>query len=101
VKPGDNLNVIARKHETTLAALLKLNDIKIGKPLYVGRKILIEAGATEPAAGKPLKKYTVKKGDTMFSLAKSCSITIEELRRINNMSESDSLLLGQKIKLPQ
>lgn len=106
VKPGDNLNAIARKHETTLAALLKLNHIKIGDPLYVGRKILIEAGKIESGkpeatSGKSLKKYTVKKGDTMFSLAKSCSITVTELRRINNMSESDSLLLGQKIKLPQ
>lgn len=101
VKPGDNLNAIARKHETTLAGLLKLNHIKIDDPLYVGRKILVPVGAPEPGAGKSLKRYTVKKGDTMFSLAKSCSITVEELRRINNMSDADSLLLGQKIKLPQ
>jgi len=101
VKPGDNLNTIARKHETTLAVLLKLNNIKIDDPLYVGRKILVPSGAPEPVARKSLKRYTVKKGDTMFSLAKSCSVTVEELRRINNMSDADSLLLGQKIKLPQ
>lgn len=101
VKRGDSLNAIARKHGTTLTALLNLNHLKINDPLYIGRKILVPSGAPEPAAGKLLKRYTVKKGDTMFSLAKGCFITVEELRRINNMSDSDSLLSGQKIKLPQ
>lgn len=45
--------------------------------------------------------YTVKKGDTIYSLAKSNSITIDELRKLNNMQENAPLLLGQKIKLPQ
>ncbi len=44
--------------------------------------------------------YTVKKGDTIFSLARGNSITIDELRRLNNMKDSDHLLLGQKIRLP-
>ncbi|MGV8059557.1 MAG: N-acetylmuramoyl-L-alanine amidase [Smithellaceae bacterium] len=44
--------------------------------------------------------YTVKKGDTLFSLAKSSSITIDELRKLNHMKGSDPLLLGQKIRLP-
>lgn len=44
--------------------------------------------------------YTVKKGDTVYSLAKSNSITIDELRKLNNMHENAPLLLGQKIKLP-
>jgi N-acetylmuramoyl-L-alanine amidase len=45
--------------------------------------------------------YTVKKGDTLYSLAKSNSLTIEELRKLNNMQENAPLILGQKIKLPQ
>ncbi len=101
VKRGDNLNAIARKHETSLATLLKLNQMKINDPLYIGRKILVPVAEPETEAVRPLKKYTVKKGDTLFSLAKSSSITIDELRRLNNMTDSDVLLSGQKIKLPQ
>jgi len=101
VKRGDNLNAIARQHETTLATLLKLNRMKLNDPLYVGRKILIPAAVTEPADTKRLKKYTVKKGDTLFALAKSSSITIDELRRLNHMTDDDVLWSGRKIKLPQ
>jgi N-acetylmuramoyl-L-alanine amidase len=101
VKRGDNLNAIAAQYDTNLATLLKLNALKINDPLYVGRKILVPAAEQETADKRPLKKYKVKKGDTLFSLAKSSSITVDELRRINNMTDSDALLLGQKIKLPQ
>jgi N-acetylmuramoyl-L-alanine amidase len=101
VKRGDNLNAIAKQHETSLAVLLKLNRLKINDPLYVGRKILVPATEPETAGLRPLKKYTVKKGDTLFSLAKSSSLTVDELRRLNNMTASDALLSGQKIKLPQ
>jgi len=101
VKRGDNLNAIARQHETSLATLLKLNQLKINDPLIIGRKILIPVVQPETTGVKLLKKYTVKKGDTLFSLAKSNSITVDELRRLNNVTDSDVLFTGQKIKLPQ
>lgn len=101
VKRGDNLNAIARKYETSLAALLKLNNIKKDAPLYVGRKILIPAAESETASARPLKRYTVKKGDTLFSLAKTSAVTVDELRKLNNMTDADVLCLGQRIKLPQ
>ncbi len=100
VKRGDTLHLIAVRHETTLATLLKLNKLKINAPLFVGKKILVPA-ATETASVKPLKRYVVKKGDTLFSLAKSNAISVEELRRLNNMSADEALRLGQKIKVPQ
>jgi LysM repeat protein len=49
---------------------------------------------------KSSRIYTVKKGDTLFLLAKNNSTTIQELLKINNMKSSDPLLYGQKIKLP-
>ena len=101
VRKGESLHAIAQKHETDIATLLVLNKMKINDPLYVGRKILVPAGGEETAGKRRLKKYTVKKGDTLFLLAKSSSITIEELRRINKMTDADVLWVGQKIKLPE
>jgi len=69
--------------------------------LYVGRKILIPVAETDTTDAKPLKEYIVKKGDTLFALAKNNAVTIDELRRLNHMSQDDVLCSGQKIKLPQ
>lgn len=112
IKRGDTLFSVARRFDTKVATILRLNKMKLKENLIVGRKILVPAISAENTAERngskgrqnggtnPSKNYTVKKGDTLFSLAKNNSITIEELRRINNMSASDELLCGQRIKLP-
>jgi N-acetylmuramoyl-L-alanine amidase len=43
VKKGDTLDKIAHKHQTSTAALLKMNHIKQHEPLYVDRELKIEA----------------------------------------------------------
>lgn len=101
VKKGDSLHKIARERQTSLAELLKLNRINAEDSLFVGRKILVPAPPADLAGARGLKDYTVKKGDTLFALAKISSITIDELRRINHMTPDDVLWWGKKIKLPQ
>lgn len=101
VKNGDNLSAIARQHEISLSLLLKLNQMKINDPLHVGRKIIVPAVQAEHSGERRLKKYTVQKGDTLFSLAKNNAITVDELCRLNGMMKEDVLLSGQKIKLPK
>jgi len=101
VRKGESLYLIAKKHETGIATLLTLNKMKLNDPLYAGRKILVPAAGEETAGKRRLKKYTVRKGDTLFLLAKSSSVTIEELRRINKMTETDVLRAGQRIRLPE
>jgi LysM repeat protein len=44
------------------------------------------------------KFYTVKKGDTAFSIAKSHGITVRELRELNGL-DFDAIKLGQKLKV--
>jgi len=113
IKRGDTLSSVARQFNTKVSVLLKLNNLKLRDQLVVGWKILVPANKTgdnESAASsqknkysnpkKPSRIYKVKKGDTLFSLAKHNSITVQELCKLNNMKSSDPLLYGQKIKLP-
>lgn len=111
VKEGDSLNKIAKAHQITLGALLKLNEMSMDEPLYVGRILKIkqaEDGADDKKANKTSvqgkKKifvYEVKKGDTLLKIANDCKTDINELLRLNHMKFSDSLLVHQKLKLPK
>ncbi|PZD78662.1 glucosaminidase domain-containing protein [Mesonia sp. K7] len=41
-------------------------------------------------------RYTVKKGDTLYGIAKQHNLTIEELKMLNNLNSND-LAIGQKL----
>ena len=97
IKRGDTLSSVARRFDTTVAILLKLNNLKLRDKIYVGRKILVPLNTT----GKNARRiYTVKKGDTLFSLAKKNTTTIQELLELNNMKREDTLFIGKRIRLP-
>ena len=44
--------------------------------------------------------YKVEKGDTLYSISRKYQITVAELRAANNLSESDVIKVGQKLKIP-
>ena len=112
-REGDSLDKIARRHGTTLGALLKLNKMKINEPLPVGRVVkLRETDADQEKSSTPAvaartgktEKYTyyrVKKGETLELIARRNGTTIQNLQQLNRMKPSDPLLANKKLKLPQ
>jgi N-acetylmuramoyl-L-alanine amidase len=116
IKRGDTLFSVAKHFNTKVATLLELNHLKLKDPLFTGRKILVPVNSTanedlanaastasnnkSHARKKPSKFYTVKKGDTLFLVAKKNSTTVQELLKMNNMKMTDPLFYGLKIKLP-
>jgi len=44
--------------------------------------------------------YVVKKGDSLWKIAKAESVTVGELSRANNMSKTSVLKVGQKLTVP-
>ncbi|MGD1153501.1 MAG: LysM peptidoglycan-binding domain-containing protein [Syntrophales bacterium] len=107
VKRGDTLDKIAKKNNTTIGVLLKLNKMKLQEPLYIGKKLKLphteaNAGEAEKAAGKKSKTYVyrVKKGDTLDKIARQCNTSVSELRRLNQIRRADVLYVDQKLRLP-
>ena len=113
VREGDSLDKIARRHDTTVSALLKLNKMKLNNSLHVGRMVKLketdadrEESSIRTATAKKMKKnkytyYRVKRGETLDMIARRNSTTIQNLRQLNGMKPSDPLLANQKLKLPQ
>ena len=122
VKPGDNLNKIAFAYKITAAEVMAANQLKEGAVLHPGQPLIIPpaktvaktaATAATPAAAAATPKqadipptkttpglYTVKKGDTMTSIAKTYGLSVEDLSKANKSTDPKKLQLGQTLKLP-
>lgn len=94
VKSGDSLWSISKKFDITVDELKKANNLS-SNLLSVGQNLIIpgkEAQATSD-------EYVVKKGDTLYSIARKYNTSVDNLKSINNIT-TDSLAIGQIIKLP-
>lgn len=89
VKKGDVLEKIARTHHTTVDAIMKMNHLtstrlKIGQVLKVTADSQNKTQSTEKSEGSP-KYYTVKKGDSPWTIAVKNHMKVDELLRLNNL----------------
>ena len=92
VQKGDTLYSIAAANNTTVDELKKANNLT-SNILSTGQLLKI------PSALLPESTYIVKKGDSLYSIANKYNTTIDELKRINNLT-SNILSIGQVLKLP-
>jgi LysM repeat protein len=53
-----------------------------------------------PASVTGVHAYVVKKGDSLWKIAKAENITVGELSRANNMTKTSTLKVGQKLSIP-
>ena len=95
VQKGDSLYSIANKLGTTVSELKKENNLttntlQIGEVLRIPTKEIYEGEENV---------YIVQKGDTLYSIAVANNTTVDELKRINNLT-SNILSMGQVLKLP-
>lgn len=95
VMKGDTLYSIAKKLDTTVDELKKINNLdnnilSIGEVIKIPTKT-IDTGETE--------LYQVKAGDTLYGIANKYGITLKELKAINNLT-NDKLAIGQLLNVP-
>ena len=93
VKSGDSLYSIAQKYSTTVSELKQLNNLT-SNLLSIGQVLRL------PTTTTPTNKtYTVKSGDSLYSIAKAYNTTVSELKQLNNLT-SNLLSIGQVLRLP-
>ncbi|MDE5680967.1 MAG: LysM peptidoglycan-binding domain-containing protein [Mailhella sp.] len=108
IQKGDTLYSVAQKHGLTVAELQKMNNGLSPQNLAIGQSILVKAhenyiaSSSKEAPRQNLAKkktYTVKQGDTLYSIAKSHGLSVAELQT-HNKNLSTSISIGQKIVIP-
>ena len=98
VQRNDSLYSIARKFNTTVDELIRLNNLTT-TVLQIGDKLLVSGEPSNIEVPSGDNTYTVKAGDSLYSIAKRYNTTADELKRINNLS-SNMLSIGQVLLLP-
>ena len=91
VQRGDTLRKIAAKFNTTVDAILWVNDIGNPDRIYVGQAIILPAY---------ISTYIVQKGDTLKIIANKYGTTVEKLLGLNPKIKNPNLIyVGQVITL--
>ena len=97
---GDTLSKIARDYNTTVSNLVLLNNISNPNLIYPGQRLIISNSSTlnlGNECGKIL--YTVKRGDTLSSIAAKYNTTVSEIATLNNILNPNLIYAGSIIRV--
>jgi len=104
VKKGDTLFSLAKKYNSTIEEILSLNNISDFN-IKDGQIIRIPVKKSDFGTDKALdtrkkysrKVYVVKRGDTLYSIARRLDVSVEHLAKINGLSKNSVLREGMII----
>ena len=92
VKKGDSLYLISQKYDLKIDDLKNWNGLK-SNTIYVGQKLQL----TKPEKNQTTTKtYTVQKGDTLYRVAKTYDVNIDQIKTWNAL-KNNTIYVGQKL----
>ena len=103
VSKGDTLYSIAAKNEISVNDLKKYNNLTSDN-LYIGQELNIPSGTSiiTPSENEVINEgsiYEVKKGDTLYSIAKKFNTSVDKIKEINSIV-NDILTIGTSLLIP-
>jgi len=117
IKNGETLYTIAHKNHTTIEEVRKVNGLKKGDILKLGRVLTVPMNTYAPDKKTKIKKtarivkkakvqkktrtgnYAIKSGDTLFTIARKHGMTVAQLVNVNGIAYKSKLKLGQVLKV--
>lgn len=111
VRSGDTVWDIARAFGTSAEKIRRLNNLDRWSRIYVGQKLVIGEGKTKSTSSKSYAentdrqtdsggRYTVRKGDTLWDIAKKFGTSISNVKKLNGLERSSRIYPGQKLIVP-
>ena len=111
VQAGDTLYSIARRSGMSLNSLLTLNGLSPSSVIYPGQSLTVsqsEGNFSTPVSTKTNNAssvvstsgtYTVKAGDTLYSIARRSGVSLNSLLSLNGLSQSSVIRPGQTLNV--
>jgi membrane-bound lytic murein transglycosylase D len=107
VKKGETLSLIAKRYRTKVSKIVRANNIRKKHFIRVGQKLKVplrgsSSRKTYASAEKlmPGSKYKIKKGDSLWLIARKFKTNTKKLQRINNLRTS-RLRVGQVLTVSE
>ncbi len=102
VRAGESLDGIASAMHARVSEIATVNGINVGDGVDTGDELVIPLASASSVA-RP-QRYTVRRGDTLVTVADRFNVSVEELRRWNHLSSSTmkpgtSLHVAEPVKL--
>ncbi|HLS97166.1 MAG: LysM peptidoglycan-binding domain-containing protein [Porticoccaceae bacterium] len=100
VKAGDSLWSIARNHNIKLDQLLAWNNLKQGAVIAPGQQLRVQGGTLNASAkGNAQVNYQVKRGDSLYDIARRFKVEIKDILAWNGMEMRQMIQPGQSLTL--
>lgn len=108
VRKGETLSTIAARNRTSVSAIVRLNNLRskhylrIGQRLKIpGRGVAVSSSSIRRTASPPDSSgkalYVVQRGDSLFSIAKSFSMKLDDFIALNGLSRNSTIYPGQRL----
>lgn len=98
VKKGDTLYSLAKRYGTTVTNIKQMNHLR-SNLIIKGRTLLVPKLVSKPNLSVNTIAYTVKKGDTLYSIGKSYEVSVENIKKENKL-KNNTIKNNQKLYIP-
>jgi membrane-bound lytic murein transglycosylase D len=103
VRAGETLTSIARRNNMPVSTLAQLNNMGSTDSLVKGQRLVIKASARhyrdEGVASGRRVVYTVRRGDTVFSISRQFQVSVAQLKTWNGINQRHQIRAGKRVVL--
>jgi membrane-bound lytic murein transglycosylase D len=101
VRAGETLSSIARRHNISVSTLARMNNMGTGDSLMAGQRLILKASSRHyrdegVAAGRRVM-YTVRRGDTIYSISRQFQVSVEQLKTWNGLNRRHQIRAGKRL----
>ena len=99
VRRGDTLWDIAKAYGVTVGQLRAWNGNSSSRNLRPGTRLVVATAGKAAPPSRNLKRYTVRKGDTLWEISRVHGVKVNDLMTWNSLEVASAIQPGDRLKI--